>query len=340
MVYVGAAGSDNLGDRAMFQMVQSLLPSVRWIASTGAAWERRLSAMGLSGGRYFSVAVLGGGTMMNAYSESIVESLLESGTPFVSLGTGAGSGGWDLPPGYDLLNWTRLLHRFQWVTIRGPRTKRALEEARFSAATVIGDLALGFTKPSPTPLEARPRRLCYNLIQPHPGERWNPNAIEALGRALAGRARMGWEIVPFAMQPSDRAACEALVERHGLTARTILQPTSGWQIVDMLERASIVISMRLHGAVFAAAAGAPVVSLGYLAKCNDFMESVGAGDALLPVDVAGTTAAILERLEERIAWAVEHAADVHGRALAHAHEIEKRVTQVGALAVQPRAYPR
>lgn len=276
--------------------------------------------------------------MMNAYSEAVVETLLESGTPFVSLGTGAGSGGWDLPPGYDLANWTPLLRKFQWVTIRGPRTKRALEKAHFPAATVIGDLALGFTKPSPTPLAARPRRLCYNVIEPGPRESWNLNAIEALGRALARRASVGWEIVPFAMEPTDRAACEALVDRHGLAARAVLQPTSGWQLVDMLEGASVVISMRLHGAVFAAAAGTPIVSLAYRAKCNDFMESVDAEDAVLPVDADGTTAAILDRLEECIAWAVEHAAHVHGRALAHAHEIEGRVTQVGALAGQPRAY--
>lgn len=334
VAYVGAARSLNVGDRAMVDVVRSLIPSVRWIPAEAAVWERRLSRVGLSGRRYFSLAVLGGGTMMNANSEAIVETLLDAGVRFVSLGTGAGSGGWDLPPGFDLSRWTGLLRRFEWVTVRGPRTQHALQEVRFSAASAIGDLALAYTKANPAPAAGRRRRLVYNVIEQGPRETWNPSVMEALGRTVSRRANEGWEIVALAMYPSDRAVCESLASRHGFALTDIIEPRTGWELVDALEAATLVVSMRLHGVVFATAAATPVVSLGYRAKCDDFMESVGAESALLPIDVSGATPAIVDLLNTRIGWAVEHASEVHRRALAHAHEIRRRADSIAVLAAQ------
>jgi hypothetical protein len=328
-IYVGAARSDNVGDRVMFEFVQECAPHRGWMPAEGASRERRLAALRLSGAKYFPSGVLGGGTMMNDYSRAIVEQLLESGVPLRSLGTGVGSGGWDLPDDASGLEpWPRLLARFESVTVRGPRSLETLRKLGFTEARVLGDLALGYTRSDVASSSARPRTILYNLIERGPRERWNEELPHALAAFLQDRHRQGWELRAFAMEPGDARAAEAFASRFRLPPPNPIVPADGKDLVSRMTQAALVVSMRLHGAVFGVAGGAPVVSLGYRAKCADFMESVDASECVLSLDSPGDTHQLRDALERRVEAAVAKAPTAHARALEFASEIREELARL------------
>jgi polysaccharide pyruvyl transferase WcaK-like protein len=101
--------------------------------------------------------------------------------------------------------------------------------------------------------------------------------------------------------------------------------------VDYLHGFDVVVSVKLHAAVLAAAAGVPFVAVEYRPKVRDFAESVGAvertfrsseieGDELARavLRLHGDVGAVRERLEARVA-------ELSETFRAYAHRMERQL---------------
>jgi len=106
-------------------------------------------------------------------------------------------------------------------------------------------------------------------------------AADAVVRRLDARALL----MPF-HTPGDDAFCAAVktMMEEKDRAAIIARPTSAQQAIDMLAQASVLVSMRFHGLIFAAAAGIPMVALACDEKLSSLMAEIGQERFSLPLE--------------------------------------------------------
>jgi hypothetical protein len=305
IAYAGAHGAMNLGDDAIHVAARRLLPDRALLPYVFPAHERRLALLGLSGPRYFSQFVLGGGTLLNGYGIGIAEAAVRQGLPAWTLGTGVGSGGLGMPVEPDLGAWPVLLRRFVGIGVRGPRSRAALEALGVDRVEIVGDAALALAADEVT-APALPRRFAVNVTLPSaPGHvhGFPPERLAGIERAVAELAAGGWTPVFVAMHPHDLAPLRALAARVGRARDPVLLARSVAGFASAVGPCTFTLALRLHAAVLSACLGVPPLSVGYRDKCRDFMESmalerwhVALEDAGSTPDVAGALAAQADAL--------------------------------------------
>jgi polysaccharide pyruvyl transferase CsaB len=141
----------------------------------------------------------------------------------------------------------------------------------------------------PTHFELPPHRPCVGLA-PRP---WRNLPVQPMFVALCCRQiEAGWQPVLIPMQESqDRPLCEAIA--HAVKAQQGVQPLVApppehpAQLLGLMGQLQAMVSMRLHGAIFAAAQGVPLLCLPYDPKVSALCQQIGA--ALLPMDAQGAT---------------------------------------------------
>lgn len=301
-IYQGWTGWRNLGDEAMFVSCQRALPSIDWTARppfdarTSArsgvlrrAWQRAGDAW--SAGR---PALLGGGTLINRAPEWLdtyrrMRRGARKPVPVFSPGVAnpeywSGTPGWrDMRPA-----WREVLADLPEVGVRGPQSKRLLDEAGVRNVTVTGDPALLFHRSRRSTV---PRKSIGINAGRSNGAMWGSE--DRLIATLADAARRwrdaGFDVRLFPAWDQDVGACHEVARGAGLGPESvdalILDPDA---FLDYVERFDVVVAVKLHASVLAAAAGVPFVAVEYRPKVRDFAESVGcAAQALRSDEVDG-----------------------------------------------------
>ena len=234
----------------------------------------------------------GGGLLQNvtsqlslAYYLSILELALRRGTPYVLLGQGLGPL-WG--PGVAAAV-KRYLDRAQAIVLRDSSSVELARNLGVSKAkiTEAADLALL--------LEPERDVVADNLLQSVGLDPKEP----ICGLILRGwRGREPWEIaaetcdylqehlglrcllLPF--QPEDRALAWR-VSSTAVTAPAVLEtPVTPSDMLSLFGRLSLVVTMRLHGLIFAATREVPALGLSYDPKVAAF--AMQAGQKVLPLE--------------------------------------------------------
>ena len=87
----------------------------------------------------------------------------------------------------------------------------------------------------------------------------------------------------YAMEPArDEAAVKAVAEKIHCPHLVLSAGTNGAEILALVRRMSLVISMRLHTLIFASGQGVPVVGIVYDPKVSGFLDYLGQ-DLYLPL---------------------------------------------------------
>ncbi len=273
--YIGWIGKENLGDEAMFSAAQKLLAPKELIHYDGKNRERLLAFLGLSGRKYFSSIILGGGTLVNQGYKEIVHLALSSGLDMSTLGTGVGSNGFSADPHESLHEWSPLLNRFRFLGLRGPRSLQRIKEIGVEHAEIVGDLALALTLDSPQPSPVSDRYM-LNVAIPGVGAPAFPTdkMIAEISHAVAVLSQKGLYPLPVAFCPEDILAL-SLVLTKALSETYDIKLINDYQeMFRHLSKCRFSIGVRLHSAVLSCCAGVPPILIGYREKCADFMESM------------------------------------------------------------------
>lgn len=106
---------------------------------------------------------------------------------------------------------------------------------------------------------------------------WEGFSEKAFAEAAARvRGELGLEPVYMAFEPGrDLPVCREAAEKTPGCPKVLTVPADGSLIVGILGRMRVVVSMRLHALIFAAAAGTPVVGAVYDPKVRAFLEYLG-----------------------------------------------------------------
>jgi polysaccharide pyruvyl transferase WcaK-like protein len=287
-VYQGWTGWRNLGDEAMFEACRRAMPNVAWTARPPFDARHATRGRVLRSCRdrvvdylAHSPAVLGGGTLINRAPEWLDEyrRLRRSArrpVPVLSPGV-ANPEYWSRTPGWrdTRREWREALVELPEVGVRGPLSKRLLDEAGVANVRVTGDPALIFHRARAA--NGATRRIAINAGRSG-GEVWGSEdrLIEALADAARRLASRGFDVRLFPVWDRDERVCREVATSAGLGGDAVdALVLDADACVDYLATFDVVVSVKLHAAVLAAAAGVPFVAIEYRPKVRDFAESVG-----------------------------------------------------------------
>jgi polysaccharide pyruvyl transferase CsaB len=341
-VILAFAGSDNLGDECIFAVEVAALRR-RWPTCSIAApavvpariaglIERPLRQLALTHlfreiARADALIVGGGGIIQDDTSISNliyfllpIQFALSRKIPVVSYGLGVG-------PIHRraLRRWTaRLFARFHRVCVRDRESATLLQHIGVPGALlqVTGDPAVGLPRPAPT-IAVRPRPRVAIALRAYQARsaRFVPRAwARRLGetpdltlahkvvptlRWLREALAADFVFIPF-QSPWDDRVHEAVVRSAGLESCSDRRsgPQSPADACEIVSGCDIVLGMRLHACILAAAAQRPFVALSYAAKVRAFADSLGVGKfaidlhAAAPEDVCRQTRLLWESRTE------------------------------------------
>ncbi|GIV10358.1 MAG: polysaccharide pyruvyl transferase CsaB [Fimbriimonadales bacterium] len=155
------------------------------------------------------------------------------------------------------------LRKVPFLSVRDAESAQLLRTIGVSHATVDADLTWALTAHPPhVPLDADAR---WIGLAPRA---WRDAPVQEAFTALCRQIRAdGYTPLLIPMQESqDRALCEAIATASD--ARILPSPNHPAQLLGVMQRLQGMVAMRLHGAIFAAAQGTPVLCVSYDPKVD------------------------------------------------------------------------
>ncbi|MBO6055129.1 MAG: polysaccharide pyruvyl transferase CsaB, partial [Oscillospiraceae bacterium] len=116
-------------------------------------------------------------------------------------------------------------------------------------------------------------RYCLFSLRPWQGFAEKAEAFAACAQAVS---EMGLTPLFFHLEPGrDQQAAELVAAHLTCPYRMLSVPSSGALTVGVIQRAEVVVSMRLHALIFATGQGVPVVGVVYDPKVRAYMDYLG-----------------------------------------------------------------
>lgn len=279
--YIGFVGHANLGDEAMFEAAKGLV-DVRLESLASRGVEHALAWTPFGGASRFPLVYLGGGTLVNGNYIEMVEECLDKGIRMATLGTGVGSSGFSGIEADIDLRWIKALSRFDGVGVRGPLSLAQLQRAGVKNSEVIGDLALALTPDLPI-CDPASRTMLFNTCSGRSSEDRERLAVfnHGIASEICRLTNHGWKVIPVAFHSDDLVPVQRVLDAAGLSELGIEKPATFRAYSALARRASMSVSVRLHGSVLASMCGMPNLLLGYRKKCADFCASIRAEKNLI-----------------------------------------------------------
>lgn len=282
MAVFGYYGFGNLGDEAalhaMLSHLRDALPGVEvQVASGDPAWTERAHGVGAVPRTDFAavrrlfrscdLVCSGGGSLFQDATSwrsplfYLTLHELACPTPVLVYAQGVG------PLRRRLSRWAtrRAMDRAARVTVRDPDSARLLEELGVrQEAEVVCDPAVDLV-PRNTPARTPTMAVC---VRPWPGVPWR-SLVEAL-REASRRADLRPRVVCLHRRV-DEVTCQEVARELGAE---LVTPSHPREAVEAFADTRVVVGMRLHALVLAAAAGVPFVGVAYDPKVASFARSV------------------------------------------------------------------
>ena len=194
-------------------------------------------------------------------------------------------------------------NRLNAVTVRDPDSAALLRQIGVTRppVEVTADPALLLAPPAPNSGGAEGAAPFGVALRPWPGQDGiAAHVADACGSVLSGRRALLLPMQPGSDKPVAEQFGRAWNQGMGTGNRaTLCVPEKGLTpLLSNIASCDLMIGMRLHALILAAAAGIPSVALSYDPKVNAFMQSSGQGDAvyaLTPSD-PDALAALLQRV--------------------------------------------
>jgi polysaccharide pyruvyl transferase WcaK-like protein len=228
------------------------------------------------------VAMLGGGTLINPACFELYLAVRKRTSSLVPVfGSGVSDPAfWSSVPGWvdSRRLWAGELNDLPVIGVRGPLSKGLLDEVGVRNVIVSGDPAVLFhsalagqskndpQRPLRIAINCGTTRHCWGNLQ---------KVHDEMASAASTLARSGAIIELLPVWPEDVDSCYEVARRAELD-RSAIQPTlsSASAYLSKIRSFDLLIALKLHAAILAAAANVPFVLLEYQPKCLDFCRSI------------------------------------------------------------------
>lgn len=273
VAYFGEVKSKNLGDEAVYSVLRDCYSLGKQITPVMPGRELRERFLQRQLRRYSSI-MIGGGTQFTSMNAEYLKTLIRCNDKVWSFGTGVGSCGFCERPDFDLYEIVCSLDRINPLTVRGPLSQETLYKYNIKSK-VIGDPAFGYA--NECEFFRGGKKILVNLLSPlDAGEKIiYLDFISNLASSLSVFQAKGWVIDFLALGPGDYSYIDNFRSGFGFFESEIAEIyTSIDRFFEVLRGVSLIISMRLHGAILASCAGVPFLLCNYRPKCFDFAASI------------------------------------------------------------------
>jgi len=152
-------------------------------------------------------------------------------------------------------------------------------------------------------------------------------AAAAAARTVAARLGVRWALLPM-HRPGDLAVADAVAREIGAAAAVVRAPLGPREILALMGTLDLVVGMRLHALLFAAAQGVPVVSVAYDPKVTAFVRDLGEPEPL-PAEALGA-----DDIVRAVEAAAADRAGRRARLLAAVAPLRERAALAPALAAE------
>lgn len=284
-LYIGAVTNRiNFGDELLFAANEALLDMELGYLPLGG--RNRLLRMRRARG--VPALILGGGTLIGrpAYRKALEAGIEVGGAEsFSMLGAGVSAPGNNGKSSVaELEAWKPVLEKTRTVRVRGPRSREHLQRVGVESR-VVGDPVLAYLRdlqrrhPDRSPRSSDGHtRIAVNVADVDGIDHVIAEIAHALA-ALADRVDSPMISIMSAAPYDDSVSARlaiACTKRHLPTELVPLYQLGYLGLVEELERHQVMLAVRLHAAVSAAAVGLPAISIAYEDKCWDHQLSIGA----------------------------------------------------------------
>ena len=301
------------------QLSEEILTQRRLRSYTRKATHRLIRRMGSE------VGLLGGGTFINLDDKALrmyMQLRRRTGRPVPTFGTGVASS--DFWKKHDLdwpdrrKEWVAALEELPVVGVRGPLSKAQLDDAGARNVVVCGDPAVAFHASYVTKSKHErgdgPLRVGINAGDCS-GDLFGrqEDVQDALVSAARWLRKAGHQVEIIPVWVKDVEACLDVARRAQLD-RSVVTPVcySPHAFLGRVEKLDLLVSLKLHAGILAAAANVPFVSLEYRPKCRDFAASLGWEEFLIRTDQLGKDA-LIDRIAALIPQLGKRSTDLCGK---------------------------
>lgn len=293
VVLSGYYGFDNIGDEAiLLSIIQALMdvePGIDIIVLSnnpartselyGVEAVNRWKLSQVAGAlKQSDMLISGGGSLLQdvtgikslAYYLGVVTLARSLGKPVFFYAQGIGPVNTAL--GRRLMK--TVVNRVQAITVRDEPSKQDLLAMGVKVpVTVTADPVLGLTLTEDHNVDTQKPVLGVSVRSWH-------GDVRAFQRELANccdyYARQNWQVMFLPLHhPGDQEACQQVAKLMKEESSMPVDNLTVHQFMGLISRCSMLVGMRLHSLIMAAAAGVPVVGVSYDPKIDRFMQQLG-----------------------------------------------------------------
>lgn len=315
VLYLGWLGKGNVGDDVLFELFKTMFYKYNQSKTTNVNidpypiiqnYHIDVSA--------YDLIVLGGGSLIHLeYWLKICERGMQENIPVVSWGTGFDYAykpeSYDslIPPPYKQSWFLDLYEKFDYMSVRGPFTKKMLENLGVKRnIDEIGDPALIYES------EIFEDRLNAKADKKHILVNWGTSYNNIFGKnelkleqelvtVIQSLLTNGYKVTIYPIWIEDIPAVKRLSEKVNDDRCHVLTEVYEAKLLQkMINSAYLTINMKLHANILSASGNRPFISLAYRGKCFDFARSVDCLEYTVGTDIvtAEKILALVKDIEE------------------------------------------
>ena len=289
--YIGCLGDKNLGDEVVYSAIQSLFAEkITFNPNKRTGLFAHLYLKFVEPSSIF----LGGGNLikkgLKPYLGRIIRKMNSfPNCKFIVFGTGVGDSGLWKTFGIetDIKGWTNILELSDFIGVRGPLSKRFLENWGVKKEIkVIGDPAIWYVR-SKIKEKANAKKIGINL-GPSFNNIFGQNEDEVItfgSEVIKYLMKLNWQIMLFPMCPNDVGYLKKVSKKAGFENLPMhMDYLNLSSTLDALESQDIFIGEKLHSVILSNCALTPSIMVAYRTKCIDYMLSIDASNWVIRTD--------------------------------------------------------
>jgi polysaccharide pyruvyl transferase WcaK-like protein len=306
--YFGWTGLQNLGDEALYEAVRSALSPVI-VYNHPRFYGKGKVIQDYLEDHVYSAMLLGAGTLINSvdYLTELRRLQAKKIRMFVF---GAGV----LEPNFQkevahapncLEGWVSVLNECEYVSVRGPISKKILDDYGYQNAVISGDPAVYFAKEE---IESKrgDKLIGINVGTTAKGRSLWGGSDEKVATFVTKLCRVllekKYRVRLFSVWEGDRQCIERIARELSGSVEVEYIHVSHEKYMNKLQDVDIFIGEKLHSVILALCTYTPSIMISYAPKCEDFMTSIGFMDYSIRTNQLGIEVVLnmIERIEKDV----------------------------------------
>lgn len=333
--YLGWIGFQNLGDEALFDAISKLMKPVEALQILNY-YKKGKFIEKLAEKFCYEGVMLGGGTLINSVSYLKKLSYFQK-KGFKTFVFGAGVLDPKFYSNFDeypnvMENWVDCLRACDFVSVRGPLSKKILSEYGFQDAKICGDPVFFFAEEKLT-IKNRGKTIGINVGTTLHGKCLYGNSDEDvilfIKKLVKVLVKLGYRIKLFPVFQGDIQAAKDVLHDSPENTTIVADYLDLKSYMQSLDDVDFFIGEKLHSVIIALCKHIPSIMLAYRPKCLDLMSSLELDEFVVKTDEleVDSVISLLQRLEN---WYIDYQSHLFGMITGYKHELVASADKIKA----------